>query len=97
MKLVQLTAKWNGNWTSEQRSSYSLLYGDDRESWPQTSDKSEIVIDLERVVRFNEGTEEATTCIQIGYGNSFIIDMPYEDFKNIIQDAMGVKIINYAI
>lgn len=94
MRLIEFTARWSGNYTKEQEHTYGLMYGDDKEQWPPTQDEGPIVLDLERVCRFNPHHDDDKTTVEIAGGMSFCVCIEYDRFKKLIEYATGVKIVN---
>jgi hypothetical protein len=54
------------------------------------------VIDLAEVAEFNPSTEENQICLRLYCGISFIIDIPYEQFKKFYEETIGKPILIYA-
>lgn len=84
MNLVEFNAFWIGNYSTEEEKSYAILYGDNKETWPHTEDISPIVIDVDRICRFNPHHAPDKTTVELAGGFSFCICIPYEEFKTIM-------------
>ena len=85
MQLVEFMAYWPGDYSNEDVQTYSVLYGDDRANWPPTHTYSPIVIDVDRILRFNPGINAENTTVDLEGGNAVTINMNYADFKDILS------------
>lgn len=85
MRLAEFKALWVGNYTQEQKESYKIMYGDNERDWPETDDEEFIVIDLERVCRFNPHHHAGVTTVELCGGYSFALRISYEKFKVIMS------------
>ena len=85
MQLVEFMAYWPGDYSEEDAQTYSVLYGDDRANWPPTHTYSPIVIDVDRVIRFNPALSKENTTVDLAGGVPITINMSYEDFKDILS------------
>lgn len=84
MRLEEFTAVFTQDYTEEQKRNYSMMYGDDKDQWPETESRARVTIDLYRVIAFNEIKEENRTTVYLETGGSYGIDMPYNQFKNLM-------------
>lgn len=86
MKLVEFDAYWPGDYSKEQIATYQVLHGDDRSAWPASDIYSKIVIDIEKVIRFNPAmNEKTTTTVDLCCGNAITIKLSYESFKDLLS------------
>lgn len=94
MRLVEFTVKWSGNYSEEQISTYEIMHGEDRDKWPKTDDIDKIVIDVDRIARFNPNDDDTCTTVELVGARAYCICMPYEEFKSILQ-FLNVEITNF--
>lgn len=89
--------------TGTERDTMRAIYGDDEDAWHDVEDeKWPFVADLNEVYAFNPFEDKAgnvghQTIIRFRQGESYRIDVSYEEFKIFYQKVMGFLITPYAI
>lgn len=94
MNLAEFICHWAGNYTPELEQTYSLLHGDDRSKWPTTDDSTPIVIDLDRVVRFNPHHDDDKTTVELAGGQCHCLVITYKSFRQIMHAKYSITTFN---
>ena len=94
MNLCEFTAYWPGEYSNEEIETYTPIFGDEKTQWPASESYSDIIIDIERVVRINPAKDAGHVTVDLADGLAITIAMPYNDFKNVLS-INGIQITSY--
>lgn len=77
-----------------------MLHGEDRDSWPDTETRTKVVIDLSKIIAFNDVEENdihaGKTNVRLESDYQFLVCLPFSEFK-IIEDHYLTPIPSHAI
>lgn len=101
MVLHEFTVHFRGDYTPELRQTYSMLHGEDLDSWPDTETRTKVVIDLSKIIAFNDVEENdihaGKTNVRLESDYQFLVCLPFSEFKKIIEDHYLTPIPSHAI
>jgi hypothetical protein len=81
----EFTALWIGDYDQDSIETNKILYGEDREIWPKTDTETPITIDMSKIIAFNPSTIGGSVRVCMIGGDSFMIKMDYEQFKEVVN------------